>query len=444
MPVHSFRLALIAAALILFGASSGYGAGFAMYEYGARGNALGGGLVGRADDPSALAYNPAGITQLEGTGFMAGFTTINPEASVEIDETTYDAESKFWTPPHLYATQQLNDTFWLGFGVYSRYGLGIEYDENWAGRYNVYEANIQSLSMSPTLAVKVTDWLSVAAGPEIMWFEFSQKKAVDPSDQNNPAVSTYDVDAQLDGDSWGYGAVAGIHVTPADWLRFGLTYRSKVKQKVEGDVDFTKSATPPIAYPGFATIYQEQWFNDTGASGTITLPDSYTFGVAVYPTQRLSLEFDAVYTRWSSYDELKIKYDDAVVTDLPLSPDNEEVTESSSTKDWNDVWRFQFGAEYELTDWLDLRASYVFDESPIPDGYADYMVPANDRHMFGIGTGFHITENLDVDLAYNYLHITERKFNPTAEQADEGVAGSSNTFKNGHAHMYALSVGYRF
>ncbi|WP_244432519.1 OmpP1/FadL family transporter [Desulfocurvibacter africanus] len=436
MPVHSFRLALIAAALILFGASSGYGAGFAMYEYGARGNALGGGLVGRADDPSALAYNPAGITQLEGTGFMAGFTTINPEASVEIDGTTYDAESKFWTPPHLYATQQLNDTFWLGFGVYSRYGLGIEYDENWAGRYNVYEANIQSLSMSPTLAVKVTDWLSVAAGPEIMWFEFSQKKKVDPTVVAGTTSLATDVDAQLDGDSWGYGGVASIHITPADWLRLGATYRSQVKQEVKGEVDFTKGATPL----GLAAYYSSM-FNDTDASGTITLPDSYTFGVAVYPTDKLSLEFDAIYTRWSSYDELKIEYDKAVV---PAIGGNPAVNSYESQKDWDDVWRFQFSAEYALLAWLDLRASYVFDESPIPDGHADYMVPANDRHMFGVGTGFHITENLDVDLAYNYLHITDRKFNPTAEQSDENVAGSSNTFKNGHAHMYALSVGYRF
>lgn len=439
--MRAFRLVLIASFLILCGASSGYGAGFAMYEYSARGNALGGGLVGRADDPSALAYNPAGITQLEGTGFMAGATTINPGASVEIDGTTYDAESKYWTPPHLYVTHQLDDTFWLGFGVYNRFGLGIEYDEDWAGKYNVYEAQIQTLSMSPTLAVKVTDWLSVAAGPEIMWFDFGLKQKARPLGSAVALTSDYDVDAQLDGDSWGYGAVLGVHVTPADWLKLGLTYRSKVKQEVEGDVDFTKGTTPGLFGAGFAAIYEADWFNDTGATGKITLPDSYTLGVAIYPVQKLSVEFDAVYTRWSSYDKLKIEYDDPITTDaLGTDP----VESSESTKDWNDVWRFQFSAEYALLEWLDLRASYVFDESPIPDGHADYMVPANDRHIFGVGTGFHITENLDLDLAYNYLHIVERKFNPTAEQNEDGVDGTSNTFKNGNAYMYAISLAYRF
>jgi long-chain fatty acid transport protein len=428
--VRSFRLALIAAALILIGASSGYGAGFAMYEYGARGNALGGGLVGRADDPSALAYNPAGITQLEGTGFMAGTTVINPLASVEIAGEKVDAESKYWTPPHLYVTQQLDDTFWLGFGLYSRYGLGIEYDSDWAGRYNVYEAHIQSLSMSPTLAVKVTDWLSVAAGPEIMWFEFKQKKTADATPAalggptNNPATDDWDVNADLKGDSWGYGAMAGIHATPAEWLRLGFTYRSPVKQKVDGKAKFDKLNNAAIN-PAYATL-----FNDTDASGEITLPDSYTFGVAIYPLEKLSVEFDAVYTRWSSFEELKIEYEDEIV------PGRDTTV---SEKDWNDVWRYQLSVEYALLNWLDLRASYVYDNTPIPDAHVDYMVPANDRQLYGAGLGFHITEALDLDLSYTYLDIKERDVD--ARQTD-GVQDSK--FVDGCAHLYGISMAYRF
>ncbi len=414
------RIILIAA-LVIIGASPSHGAGFAMYEYSARGNALGGGLVGRADDPSANAYNPAGITQVPGTGFMVGFTAINPEASVEMNGVTEEAKSKFWTPPHLYATQQLNDTFWLGFGVYSRFGLCIEYDDDWAGRYNVYEASIQSVSLNPNLAVKLTDWLSIAAGPEIMWLDFSQKKKALFS---HPLLGDHDVDAKLEGQNWGYGAVAGIHAIPADWLRLGFTYRSQVTQEVEGEVDFTKPAA--IDNPATAA-----YFGDTDAKGKITLPDSFTFGVALYPTEKLSLEFDAVYTRWSSYDELKIEYDDDIAPG---------VSETVSKKDWKNVWRYQVSAEYAAFDWLDLRASYVYDQTPDPDGHADFMVPANDRHLFGVGTGFHVTENLDVDLGYTYLHIVERDID--ARPAD-GIPHDA-TFKDGYAHMYALTVGYRF
>jgi long-chain fatty acid transport protein len=57
--------------LVLLTAQFCSAAGFGIYEWSARGNALGGATVGRADDPSALASNPAGITQLD-------LTAINP------------------------------------------------------------------------------------------------------------------------------------------------------------------------------------------------------------------------------------------------------------------------------------------------------------------------------------------------------------------------------
>lgn len=52
--------------------------GFALSDFGARGTALAGGMVARADDPSAVAWNPAGITQLPGTQIMVGMTAIQP------------------------------------------------------------------------------------------------------------------------------------------------------------------------------------------------------------------------------------------------------------------------------------------------------------------------------------------------------------------------------
>ena len=68
--------------VLLMTVQAGFGAGFGLYEGSARGNALGGTLVGRADDPSALYFNPAGITQLEGINVMAGATAIMPSTDV--------------------------------------------------------------------------------------------------------------------------------------------------------------------------------------------------------------------------------------------------------------------------------------------------------------------------------------------------------------------------
>src|SRR5512143_3605041 len=113
-----FGVLFLAAVLVVAAAQQGFGAGVALFEGSARGNALGGAMVGRADDPSALFYNPAGITQLPGMQFMAGATAIIPSTTVETFQggvkTSTDTEDNVWVPPHVYATYQFNDSLWFG------------------------------------------------------------------------------------------------------------------------------------------------------------------------------------------------------------------------------------------------------------------------------------------------------------------------------------------
>lgn len=91
--------------------------GFALSDFGARGTALAGGMVARADDPSAVAWNPAGITQLPGTQIMVGMTAIQPSGTVDtvdrfgIGRST-DVDKHTWANPHAYLTHQFSDNLW--------------------------------------------------------------------------------------------------------------------------------------------------------------------------------------------------------------------------------------------------------------------------------------------------------------------------------------------
>lgn len=109
--------------------------GFALTEWSSRGLSLAGGMVGRADDPSAIAYNAAGITQLPGTHVMGGFAAIAPMGTIDLDldngsHTSTTTKPHIWAAPHAYITHQLNDRFWLGLGLFSRFGLGNEFADN--------------------------------------------------------------------------------------------------------------------------------------------------------------------------------------------------------------------------------------------------------------------------------------------------------------------------
>lgn len=394
---------------VLVGVQLSFGAGFALYEGSARGNALGGAMVGRADDPSALFYNPAGITQLPGFQVMAGATLVAPETDVVTNigtpvQTTTSMEDNLFLVPHFYASYQFSDRVWFGLGSFSRFGLGTEFDPAWPGRFNNIETNVQSLSVNPNIAVKLTDTVSAAAGIEVMWFDVDIRRLL-------PIAGIQD--AKFEGDSFGYGFNLALHYKPCQWFAAGILYRSEVKQNLDGDGTFTPT-----------TILN----SDIKAS--IKLPDSFAGGVMVKPMDRLSLEAGFVWTRWRNFEALTIN--------------TNTIGALSSDKNWDNSWRLNFGVEYELLDWLDLRAGYTFDENVIPDETVDYLLPANNRHYFSFGPGFHFGP-WSFDLSYMFLHQEDRDVNnSTAFGVGTGVVTAPARFEEGIAHKFGMSVGYKF
>jgi long-chain fatty acid transport protein len=425
---------LLEAGLVLLalfaGVGTATGGGFALYESSARSNALGG-LVGRADDPSALFYNPAGITQLPGLQVMCGATGIIPNTDVVTvhggKETTSGTEQDVWIAPHGYAASQFSDSVWFGLGVFCPFGLGTEYDPNWPGRYNTYKANVRTVTVNPIVALKATEKLALAFGISWMWFDLTMAQKIDFANLVAPDPETYamDIDQSLSGDSCSLGFNVALHYEAGDWAAFGIAFRSEVKQRVKGDVHFTKPAAVQAMFP---TV-----LNDTTASGEITLPAMVSLAVAFRPFPRCSVELGGIWTGWSSYEHLTINYGKPILD--PIQPG---VTSTTREEHWKDVWRTHVGLEYEASDRVDLRLSYVFDASPVPDETANYLVPANDRHLFNFGCGFH-WGSWRLDLSYGYLDVKKRTV--TGRHAD-GVLDS--TFEGGHAHLIGVSLGYGF
>lgn len=421
---------LMAGCLVLVTAQFCSAAGFAIYEWSARDFALGGATVGRADDPAALASNPAGITQLDGIQVMAGVMPIKPLMTIETPGKSTDSDDdSIFFPPHFYATWKVNDRYSVGLATFSRFGLGTKFDENWAGRYNSYEAAIQSVSINPNVAVKVTEKLSAAFGVEAMYLHFTQKKKL-PMALGLAPLS--DGDAKLDADGFGYGFNMALHYQPCQYAKIGLAYRSPVTMKVTGDADFSNIAGNAEAFG---------YFTDTSAKGVVTLPDSFSFGLAIYPMEKLSVELGAVYTLWSKYDELKISFGDQII---PFRDESGTVVspfytdQTVSKKNWDDVWRLNIGVEYAALDWLDVRLGYVWDQSPAKDSTIDYLLPDSDRHMFSGGLGFH-KDNWGLDMSYSYLMFEDRDIK--ARPLDGVLEGK---VKDAHAHIAGLSFTYKF
>ncbi|WP_180140110.1 OmpP1/FadL family transporter [Desulfoluna butyratoxydans] len=412
---RQFLSFFVSCLLVMAAAGSASAAGFALYEWSARGNALGGTLVGRADDPSAVAFNPAGLTQLEGTQVALGATFAHPVCEVETPAsggvTTSKSDNHIFAIPQFYLTHRINDRWAAGIGEFSRFGLGFKYHDDWPGAFNVFEATIKSASLNPNIAYKVTDRLSVAVGVEYVYVDLDIKKrlpAKGPDDKLLPPSMSPTSALTADGD--GTALTAGIHYRLDNW-RFGFGYHSQAKIDASGDTTLSGTHSPKDG--------------DYHTTGSVILPDMLNFGIAWYPAKNLSVEVGAIQTRWSTY------------TDLDLDIDGQG--HIPQPKNYDDVWRYNLGVEYGITDNWDLRASYCFDEAPENAQYVDYMIPADDRHLIGVGTGCSFG-SWTLDLAYTYIKaekVTYKKAN--------GVPGIlDGTSKNGVTHLGAVTLGYTF
>lgn len=415
--------------ICLLTATTAYGSGFALYQGSSAGNADFTTGMTKGGEPGALYLNPAAITESEGTQIQFGIINVAPRIDLKGtnpytgERYKESAKNKIWPIPHAYITHQIDDDWWLGLGLHTRFGLGAELDENWFGRYNIYRTSIISFNVNPVVAWKANDWLSLSTGLTIQFFDITLKQKIDAGGlaglrtPNDPAPSPYDIDQNLSTDAIGVGVDLGIMLKPMDKVNIGLAYHSRIRQESEGRAKYRKPA--PIA------AMMPSLFNDTDIKSTVTVPDMIMSAVTVDITEKLTLGVGVTYTTWSSYDELKIKFDN------PIAPG---ISEVASKKDWNDVWRVTLGTTYAYDEALTLRGSYTFDQSPMNSKYLDYIVPGGDRHILSFSAGYKVNA-WTFDLFYFYEIVEDQR---VPAKLASGILPSKSD--NAMAHSFGLSV----
>ena len=426
-------LPAFAAASALVLAETASGAGFGLYEGSARGNVTPAALTAKGGEAGALYQNPAAITTLPGTQVQAGLTAIVPTADVTT-RNPYTGEhrrsygdGKVWPIPHFYLTSQLDDEFWFGFGVGTRFGLGAEFDETWPGRYSSYKAEILSFDLMPTLAWKATDRLSLALGISVRYFDIELAQKIDAAGlnglrpYNDPSPSPFDVDQNLHGDDVKPAIDLGLTYKVTDAFSVGAAYHSRIKFKCEGDAKWKKPAAVQALAPA-------AW-NDMSFHAYNYNPDAFLLAFAWDVSDALTLSAGATYTTWSLYDDLEIDLHGQM---LP------GVDKLQSEKKWHDTWRLSFGADWKVAEEWTLRAGYTWDQSPINGKFVDYLVPGDNRHILALGAGW-AREAWSVELSYFYEIVDN--YDVTGRPRNGVYDGS---FRGASGHAVAITAGYAF
>ena len=394
------------AVCLLASASIVQAGGFALYEWSNRGLAMGTTGYAQGVDASVIATNPALMTKLEGQKVLVGATAISPQTSVVLDGHKTKTKAKIYMVPHAYYTKQMesNENVWLGVGMFTRFGLGTHYDDNWQGRGSLQYVDVASVSMNPNIAFKFNDHFSLAVGAEVLKGSFDLQRAIPFLGADN-LISFHTK-------GYGFGANLGLHYQFDDQWAAGFTYRSPMHLSTTGSGQNN--------FPG------RQVSSNNGQHITATLPSSCTAAVSFKPTEKWVLEFDTLFTRWEVTD--KIEYSGTIDSVTPLH--------------YKNTWRFQLGAEYWMLESLALRFGYAYDQTPTRAGDASFMLPANDRQLFSTGLGYK-TGNFTADWSFMYVKTKERH----GLAIDNPAPGAGNwnvDFKDGKTWISGLSLGYAF
>ncbi len=405
---------LLTIALLVFSHTLIIAGGFQVNEHGSRAMGMGGAFIAVANDPSAIYFNPAGLAQLKGMKIMLGATFIAPRTTFRGPAPSVDEHKmvkQIFYPINLYGSYQLTNKLVVGLGLNNPFGLGTKWPEDWVGRFLATETRLRTFFVTPSVAYKVTEDISVGWGLDFVYGQVLLKRKADLA----PFAGEGNV--KLEGSGTGFGYRFGILANPLKDLSVGFSYRGDVRLKFKGTAE-TK---------GPAQLQNNLPNGDVKTE--LTTPQNFNFGLAYKVNPQLLVAASLQYVTWSSYRDLKVDFVDPKWPDL------------SSPKNWFDSYIIRFGGEYNLLSNLDLRAGMLYDKNPIRDEYVDPTLPDSDRLGFTFGAGYKM-QNITLDFSYMFLRVAER----TISSSKVYYSGSNpfNGTYNTTTHLFGFNVTYNF
>jgi len=359
------------------------------------GNAFAGTTVA-AEDATVVYSNPALMQSLDGDHVSFIVHAIIPGIQFDNEgSNTSGADSEHIDPlyfvPNFYYIKELSDDTRFGVGIYTPFGLGLEYNKNWVGRYQTTNSELRTINISPAFSFAASDKLNLGIGVDFQYGKAELTNAVDYSAFGSP-----DGSLTLSGHDWAIGYSMGLSYDFNQATRMGVSFHSSTRHDVNGDADFDN-------VPSIIPSPYDAYYRDTGASLTLVLPEVLNIGLRHTVSPRLDLLADYSWVRWSRYDEMAVHFDNGLTS----------ITEQN----WRDVPRYSLGMNYRWKDdWL-VRAGASYEVTPVPDAeHRSPRVPDANKLSLALGSRFDLSESLNLDLGILYTQAAKSDINNTDSQ----------------------------
>lgn len=409
------RILLITLSALLISTNI-FAGGFQLNEHGAKALAMGGAFTAIANDPSAIYWNGAGLSQLTGTNIMIGTSLIAPQSTfrgVTPDITKYRAKNLVFFPTHFFGSHAFNDQWSVGLGFTTPFGLGTEWDENWIGKYLALKTTLMTFTVSPVVTYSPVKSISLSAG---FVYSFANVEITRKSQLSTILANDAYVDLTGD-DSFAYGFNAGIMFKPTDFLSIGASYHSEVKY------DFKGTAVTVGPYQLAASL------PNGDITAELTTPQNIAVGIAVDVTKRLKVSADYQFVGWSSYDVLAVDF---------ANPEFEDI---ASPRNYKDAYIVRLGAGYQMNDQINLMGGVYFDKNPVSTAYLNPTLPEADRLGLSFGIEAKLFEDLSITGSYLFIRAKQVTVTDSEEIYSEPSSKFNGTY-NSNANIFSLGFVY--
>ncbi|HCG6762107.1 TPA: outer membrane protein transport protein [Vibrio parahaemolyticus] len=327
---------VVASSLLTFAAAQAGG----LYLYETTASDIGlasAGMAARAQDASVMAANPAGLANVSGKSFSGNLIGLYGDA--QLDTMTGDAGNVIGFVPMASAfySQQVNDKWTLGIGLYGNYGLGLEYEGLLNNHLDIPTATTQALTIQPSASYRINDHWSVGAALGIQYgmYEVETKGVLNFNDE--------DQDTQVNGR-------VGVLYEATPGTRLGLSYSSET----EFEFDNSNSIAPQQL---IFSAYHE--VNDD-----------------------LAVMWNVNWQDWSEYTTT-LKAADLVDVET------------------QDTYQIALGTQYKLNEKMMWNAGFAFDTSMYESqSNGDITVPTGKAYRIGTGIDYKLDSENSIGFAF--------------------------------------------
>lgn len=415
---------LFLAMLVLLAATSVQAGALWLYEEATPDMGVAGaGRQAAAMDASTASGNPAGMTRLDRSQMEGGFLGISPKTKFKVQETNETGggvgnAGTFAPAGTLYYVHSLSPDLKLGLSLGSYMGAGLDYGDNWSGRYYAETVKLTTALINGSVGYRVNPWLSVGGGVSIVYGDMSARTAIDtPFEEGDGRLKFDDSDV-------GYGFNAGILFEVSPQTRLGVTYLSQVQLNFKDDLRFKN--LPDTGIRG--ALLKASGILDSDLKINWNIPQQVAIGAYHDLTKELALVATVNWQDWS-----KLGFADLSV------PDN---TTASVNVNWKDTYHVGLGAYFRVAEpWL-LMAGWAYDTSPISSSKdRSPALPVDRQFRYAAGVQYDWSKDVALGAAYTLIDAGDCKINKAGTDFTGELVGK---YDPNLIHTFNVNFIYRF